>query len=139
MIETILFATDFSKAGTSAELYARHLARELAAGVLILHAVEPIADGDADPNLEPFMADLEARASEEAALVAARFEAAGVACEVRVVREVRWRAIVAGADAAGAGLIVMGTHQLKPGDAIGTTSHKVFFATRTPLMVVPPA
>jgi nucleotide-binding universal stress UspA family protein len=143
MIERILFATDFSRISDRAESYVTQIAAGTGARVLVLHAIEPIGghDEDDEPELETvaYMAKLEARATEKAAEVVERLRAAGVDGEFAVRVDKRWKAVTDVADAEPIDLIVVGSHRVREGEKIylGTTSHKVFFATDKPLLVVP--
>lgn len=137
VFEKILFATDFSKQSRRAEDHALALARAISCPVLILHVVEAIS-GQRDPEVEAIHASLETRALAEMEKVVVRFHEAGVEHQQRVAIGRRWETILDVAEEEGCDLIVIGSHPTvrngKP--VIGTTSHKLFYASRIPLLVV---
>ena len=61
-----------------------------------------------------------------------------IECELRIEMDKRWQAVVQTADAEDVDLIVLGGHAIHEDGKVylGTTSHKVFFSTNRPLMVV---
>jgi len=138
-IERILFATDFTNAVTAAETYTINLAKSCGARVTIMHAVEPIAGEDPGEAIGGFIQKLVAESERRATEVSARFNSAGVEASTRVVIERSWKAIVDLASDEKFDLIVVGNHTATSSDKMtfGSTSHKVFFATRVPLLVVP--
>jgi nucleotide-binding universal stress UspA family protein len=144
MIERILFATDFSPISDRAERYVTEIAASIGAKVLILHAIEPIAGGDAeadasDAPFRGFLANLQEKARERAEGLMKRLTEAGVESQLHVVVDKRWRAVIDAAEAEDVDLIVLGSHAIREEGKVyvGTTSHKVFFATDRPLLVVP--
>ncbi len=138
MISRILFATDFAAVTHNAEDFALAIARSMGASVTMLHVVEPIEGAD-DELLQKFLSELAEKASVNASEVAARFREANVNADVRVEIGRRWEVIVDTAADEEYDLIVLGSHVIHDGSKIyiGSTTHKVFFAARTPLLLVP--
>ncbi len=138
MIKTILFATDFTSITARAEAYALSIAKAMGASVTLIHAIEPV-DGATD-EIQGFLESRRKSAENKIEEIAARFRAEDVECHTRVEIGKRWKAV---ADAGSGGpfdMVVLGSHKIRDGDKVylGTTTHKVFFATDVPLMVVPP-
>ena len=131
----LLVATDFSATGRAAEEHALGLAERLGASCLLLHVIEAI-DGD-DEDISNFYKSLEERAQTQFEPVLKRFANAGVECQARTAVGQRWQKIVEVAESEGFDLIAVGSRSLS-GDrpSFGTTSHRVFFATHVPLLVV---
>ena len=138
MISRILFATDFAAVTRKAEDYALAIARAMGASVTMLHVVEPIEGAD-DEMLQKFLSDLAEKASVNAGKVATRFREANINADVRVEIGRRWEVIVDTAASEEYDLIVLGSHLIRDGKKvyIGSTTHKVFFAARTALLLVP--
>lgn len=139
MIKRILFATDFAGHTAKALSYVLDLAKCTGASVDVFHAIEPVhIEGD-DHAFDDFYFDLEKKASTELAAIAESFRRAGVSCSTKVVIERRWQAILERAESERADLIVLGSRSARDrGEgAFGRTSHRVFFASDVPLLIVP--
>jgi len=139
--DRILFAKDFSPISDRAESYACQFAAGCNARVVILHAIEPIAgmEEGADDHLTKFLDNLRSKAETRAVEVVNRFRDRDVDCDVVIQVKPRWKAVVDVAAQENADLIVVGSHAIQEDGKmyIGTTSHKVFFSTDRPIMVVP--
>lgn len=138
MIRKILFPTDFTGASRLAEDVARELAGATGAGVLALHAIEPIDPGGDEDPFATFYQALRSEAESRLAEARRRFEEASVACQALIVLAERWQAILDTADREGVSLIVMGSRPLMQDGrmTVGSTSHKVFLGTDVPLLIV---
>lgn len=138
MIRKILLATDLSPASREAVATTRTLARVLGATVVLLHAIEPIDPGDEVGAFADFYASLSRKAQRRLRELARRLAADGIEAQPRIIVDRRWRAIVDVAEQESIDLIVMGSRAPIEGErvAVGSTSHKVFLAARTPLLVV---
>lgn len=140
MIQRILFATDFSSISERAESYVVQIAKPLAARVIVLHAIEPIAGiSENDPQFAPFLTGLRDKAQARARGLIERLAGQGVDAELHIEIDKRWHAIERVAREQDVDLIAMGSHAVQEGGKvyIGTTSHKVFFSTDKPLLIVP--
>lgn len=142
MIRHILFATDFSPISTRAEEYVTQIAKGDDLRVILLHAIEPIAgmtEDEEGDHLQRFMTNLKTKAKAKAKVLVERFSEQGIETEVVVEIKARWKAIIDCAESENVDLIVIGSHAIQEDGKmyIGTTSHKVFFSTDKPLMVVP--
>ncbi|ACY15846.1 universal stress protein [Haliangium ochraceum] len=139
MIKTILFASDFSNLTDRAQSYALDLARATGAKVTLIHSVEPIEGAGDDEYVAKLLEGRVQDARSKSQSVVAAFEEAEIACDVRVEVGKRWKAIVDAASSGDYDLVVLGSHKINDGDKVylGTTTHKVFFATEVPLLVVP--
>jgi nucleotide-binding universal stress UspA family protein len=137
VIKTILFASDFTSITDHAETYALDIARAMSAKVTLIHSIEPV-DG-ANDDVKGFLEGRRADAIHKGEVVAKRFRDAGIDCEVRVDIGKRWKVIVDTATNERYDLVILGSHKVLDGDKVylGTTTHKVFFATDVPLLVVP--
>lgn len=133
----ILLATDFTETSAGAEAWVEDVAARLRSHIVVLHAVEPIPGGDR--QTEAFLAILTKKAQVQLAQREDRMRQAGLSVEVRVLTEARWRAIVQTAEREACDLIVLGANRLiHDGHPIlGSTSHKVFLAARSPVLFVP--
>lgn len=137
-MQRILLATDFGPASRAAEDLAADLAGELGVACLVLHVIESVGSQD-DPELRAFYQSLERRGGEQLAMTMTRLEMHGVECRGLVAIGRRWEVIIRTAENEHCDLIVMGSQEpIQDGrPRVGTTSHKVFFASPVPLLVVP--
>jgi nucleotide-binding universal stress UspA family protein len=137
VIKTILFASDFTAITDNAEKYALDIAKAMGAKLTLIHSVEPV-DG-ANDDVKGFLEGRKADAHRKGEAVAERFRKEGVDCEIRVEIGKRWKVIVDTATNDQYDLVILGSHKVRDGDKVylGTTTHKVFFATDVPLLVVP--
>ncbi len=133
----ILLATDFTETSVGAESWVQDVAERLGSHVILLHAVEPISGGDS--ATEAFLAVLSSKAEKQLAEREERLRKQGVSVESRVLVEARWRAIIRTAEVERCDLLVLGADRLihEGHPMLGTTSHKVFLAARTPVLFVP--
>lgn len=138
MFRRILFPTDFSPGAAAAEAHVSGLAKAFGASVVVLHAVEPIPAPDQEHAFDDFYQRLLARARFEIEQVAERLRAQGVEVSGNAVVERRWAAIIDAAQRLPADLVVMGARGLDTDGrpALGTTSHKVFLMSKTPVLFV---
>ena len=141
MIQRILFATDFSPISDRAESYVVQIAKPLGARVIVLHAIEPIGGEEpgTDRQFDAFLRTLKEKAHARAKGLIERLAGEGIAAELRVEITKRWQAVVSVAAQENVDLVVMGSHAIQEDGKVymGTTSHKVFFSTDKPLLVVP--
>lgn len=137
-MKRILVPTDFTAVSDRAMALAAELAASFGAEIVLLHAVEPVdADGDS-PEIDGFHESLKAKAAEELRAGRERIEALGVGARATVEVKKRWLSIVELAEREHVDLIVMGAHPVVDTGRvnIGSTSHRVFLAARTPLLIV---
>lgn len=137
MIKTILLAIDFSNITERAERYAMDIAKSVGAKVTLIHAIEPI--DEANDAVQGFLESRRETAAKRAEEVAERFRQAGVDCDIKVDIGKRWKAVVDASSDGKYDLVILGSHKIHDGDKVylGTTTHKVFFASDAPLLVVP--
>lgn len=109
-IRRVLHPTDFSQASEAALRLAAALARDHAAQLILLHAIEPPAVGSsgAVPAPPPAPPPSVAEVQQQLAALAATLQ--GVATECRVEEGPAADAILAAARETGCDVIVMGTH-----------------------------
>lgn len=130
MIRHILLATDFSTRSDRALRRATLLARQLGAGLSLVHVV----DDDRPAHL--VRADAQAARSilEESARTLQDFD--GVAAAATVVAGDPSAAILAAADEVEADLIVLGAHRRQLRDVfIGTTAERTVARSRRPVLI----
>lgn len=139
MIQRILFASDFSPITERAQTYAIEMARGLGARVTLIHSIEPIEGAADDGYVAKLQESREHAARSKASELVAAFTQAGIACELRIEVGRRWKTIVDLANTGEYDLVILGSHKIHEEDKVylGTTTHKVFFATDVPLLVVP--
>lgn len=141
MIKRILFATDFTGISHRAQSYVAQMAAAMQAEVILLHAIEPFhsPDNQMDEQFDGFMKSLKEKAAHKGEDALNAFGAKGIDCRLKVVVDKRWQAVVNAANEEDVDLIVLGSHAVHEDGKVylGTTSHKVFFSTNKPLMVVP--
>jgi nucleotide-binding universal stress UspA family protein len=139
VIKKILFAADFVSTASKAEAYIVELAKATQAAVTVFHALEPIEDAQEDTAIGRFVDRKRILATKTAEGVATRLREHGLSCDVAVEIGTRWKAILDHAQSGAYDLIVIGAHNIEDGDKIymGTTTQKVFFSTKLPLLVVP--
>lgn len=139
MIQRILFASDFSTITERAQTYAMEMARALGARVTLIHSIEPIEGAADDGYVTKLQESREHAARAKAGELVAVFTGAGIACDVRIEVGRRWKTIVDVANTGEYDLVILGSHKIHEDDKVylGTTTHKVFFATDVPLLVVP--
>lgn len=143
-VERILLATDFSRWTTNAVDYAFEMARCFDAEVLMVHGIEPIADGavddqDEDGDFDEFFGDLVDKSRRELEELVVRAEQEDVKARFHIEIGERWRIILDYAAQEEADIIVLGRRaQVDQQDfALGTTSQRVFFGTERPVLTVP--
>lgn len=138
MFETIVWATDGSELADRALSVATELARVHVANIVAVH-VNEIVSGRLSGA--PLLADeetLQAKIESQAA----QLREAGLAAEVTVVGRARTpiaELIVEAAAAAGAGLIVVGTHGrgVAAGAILGSVANDLLRLSECPILVVP--
>lgn len=141
---TILLATDFSSRSEEAQAHALRLAIDGASDLLLVHAIEPIIglDEHADSEeFDEFYGRLLKRAETE---IDKRLEAwhdHHLIVRHHVEIGHRWQVILERADVENVDIIVMGRRMYHPGQPVplGTTSQKIFFGTKRPVLFVPQA
>jgi len=113
-LETILVATDFSPDAEAAIEWARQLASEHGARLVLVHAVAttPPAAPEYVPLGAPFYADACEKAEEQLEAVAATLRGSGIAVESELAAEPVVGAVLKAAAAHAADLIVAGTRGL---------------------------
>lgn len=143
MFQRILLATDGSSASAHAAKLAVDLARTHGARLVAAYVVDPypyLGIGEANPmGFQAYMSAALAHAAEAHAKVAALCEAAGVACEPRLVEDAAAAAgVVESARQTGADLVVVGSHG-RTGVArlmLGSVAAKVVAESPVPVLVV---
>jgi nucleotide-binding universal stress UspA family protein len=133
--ETILLATDLTEASAAATGRAVDLARRLGARLLVVHVI-----GGHGPLSRSPGADERRARTEEANLVAERARADGADASFLVWEGEPGDGILAAAEAEGADLIVVGTHDRgSVGRAIlGSVSDEVVHRSTIPVLLVRP-
>ncbi|MBN1946047.1 MAG: universal stress protein [Bradymonadales bacterium] len=141
MIHRILLAHDFSGISERAQEYTLQIAGALGAKVLVLHAIEPFQniEDQADDQFSTFLNTLKSKAEQKGEEILMAFREKEIDCDLQVVVEKRWQAVVKAAEEQDVDLVVLGSHAVHEDGKVylGTTSHKVFFSTTKPLLVVP--
>ena len=137
MIKNILFATDFTAITDGAKKYAASIAKAMGAKLTIIHAIEPI--DDATDEVKGFLESRKAGAESKAQALADELASEGIECAIKVDIGKRWQVVVETATQDSFDLIVLGSHKIRDGAKVylGSTTHKVFFGSDIPLMVVP--
>ena len=143
-MERILLATDFSRWTQDAMDFALELAKQFEAELLLVHAIEPVADGavdeeEEDGSFDEFFGDLMAKSQSALEALISRAANEGVAARSHIEIGQRWRIIVRLAETEEADLIVLGrrTYREQRDLALGTTSQRVYFSTNLPVLTVP--
>ncbi len=143
-IDRVLLATDFSRWTTKAVEFAFDIARSFDAEVLMVHGIEPIADAAVDEEAEDgdfgeFFGELVERSRQKLEDLVARAEAQQVAARFHIEIGERWRIIIDQAEREEVDLIIMGRRAFDEQSelSLGTTSQRVFFGARRPVMTVP--
>lgn len=133
--ETILLATDLTDASAAATGRAVDLARRLGARLLVVHVI-----GGHGPLGRPPGADERRARTEEANLVAERARADGADASFLVWEGEPGDGILAAAEAEGADMIVVGTHDRgSVGRAfLGSVSDEVVHRSTIPVLLVRP-
>ncbi len=140
MIETLLFATDFSPLSARAEAYAAQLAQALGARLEIVHAITPIDGPEDDEELARFGQELRERAEARLEAIVGRLRGCGIDASSFLASGAPWEVIIERADEIGADMVILGSHGLRDRGRVyvGTTSHRVLFNTTAPVLVVRP-
>ena len=138
MLQHILVAVGFDDLSDAVIDHAVAVARAMDGHCRLLHVIETIGDDDGDEDLEDFYSNLRAKAAEKMRAFAARLEEEQVPCETEIRVGSRWRTVIEVAEEHDVDLVVLGSRPMDPKErgAVGTTSHKVFFASGHPLLVV---
>ncbi len=114
-IETILVPTDFSAHAEHAVDHAVGLAKTFSARIHLLHAYSlpvPMTFPDTVALTQSFWDEVRAYATEKLEEIRSRVSGEGVSCEIEVIGELPFQAVVDTAERIGADLIVMGTRGL---------------------------
>ena len=136
MVQKMLVGTDFGHSSSGAIAWVIENNQTWGAHVLLLHAIEPIRGASEEDD---FVRSLAEKAMISIEAEAEQLRATNAVVTTRVVVEPRWKAIVTTAADEGCDIIVLGTRRPAEGGlpSVGTTSHKVFFAARGPVLFVP--
>lgn len=139
----ILVPVDFSNAGAKALGYARDLARRDSATLVLVHVVYvplfPSSDNATTGTRGAYYDEMRTSATEELERLAAKQEAAGFTCEIRVREGPPAREIVECARKENTDLVVIATHGrtgLKE-VLLGSVAHGVIQRSPVPVVVVP--
>ena len=137
MIKNILFATDFTAITARAKDYAANVAKAMGAKMTLIHAIEPI--DDATDEVQGFLESRRASAENKASALAKELAEQGIECDIKVEIGKRWQVVVTTATEGKYDLVVLGSHKIRDGEKVylGSTTHKVFFGSDVPLLVVP--
>jgi universal stress protein A len=137
---TILCTTDFSAVANNAVVYARRLAKEAAASLVVMHAVEwPLGDDVTSGDVLELRKSMESSARARLVRLLPRSSADGPAAQAVVTIGRASAAILEQAHARSADLIVMGVSGLDAVDAalLGSTTHRVLREGTWPVLTVP--
>lgn len=139
MFKKIIWATDGSASAQRALTYAKALAQQEGASLVVVHAVETYA-GSRAAGLPLYVEEEEMQARVEQQV--AELQADGVDAELKIVTGLGVRAAHAIADAAeevGADLIVTGTrgHTALGGLLLGSVTQRLLHIAQCPVMAVP--
>lgn len=145
-VNRILLATDFSRWTADAVSFSFEMARCFGAEILMIHGIEPIADAaveaeEEDGDFDEFFGELKARSRQRLEDLVEEAEALGVSARYHIEIGERWRIIMDYADAEDVDLIVLGrrTYDEARQVPLGTTSQRIFFGSRRPVLTVPTA
>ena len=137
---TILCATDFSPAATRAVVYARRLAKEANARLVVVHAIEwPFGDAATTDALMELRNNLESSARQKLIRLLPRAGADEPAAQAVVTVGKASTAIVTLARARSVDLIVVGVSGGGATDValLGSTTHRVIREGTSPVLTVP--
>lgn len=142
-VQRILLATDFSRWTEYAVEFAFQLAGCFGAELLMVHAVEPIADAAVDDTddgeFEDFFGDLIDKSKRELETLVEEAERRKIGARFHIEIGERWRIIIDHAEQENVDLIVLGRRTYKDHRdlSLGTTSQRVYFSTDRPVLTVP--
>ena len=138
MFNKILLATDGSPDAQQALTYACDLALRDSAGVIVVHAFEPVPTYLGDPVEGRVLARHVSAGEEVAEEAAAKLREAGVQVIVEVLEGPPADAILNVAEVRDCDLIVMGSrgHGALASLLLGSVSHRVLAHARVPVMIV---
>ncbi len=136
---TILCATDFSEAANRGVAYAKQLAKEADARLVVMHAVEwPFEDAVTSGAVAALRKSLESNARDGLARLLPRSSSGGAGAQALVTVGKASAAIITLARARSADLIVMGVSGRGATDAaiLGSTTHQVIREGTWPVLTV---
>lgn len=141
MIKTIVVATDFSERSQQAEKHALVMADKFGASVVFVHGIEGIIDlqDEESAELTEFYDRLRERANKKMTVQIDRAEKQGVAARSYVAVGARWQVVLDCAEQEDADLIIIGrrSYDDQASVPVGTTSQRVYFASKRPVLMVP--
>lgn len=142
LLQSIVVATDFSARSEKAELYASTLARKFGATLIFVHAIEAILssnDDDGHDEFKDFYARLTRNARERLEERLREAHRRGIEARYHVEVGARWQIVLERAEVEEADLIVIGrrAYQERGNVPLGTTSQRVYFSSRRPVLIVP--
>lgn len=139
-IQNILLATDFSEYSDKAREYACILAQSLGASITLLHAIQPIYGLDPnDTELKDWYRNLEKQLEAKLEKELDYFRKREIPASGSLIFGTPWDVVISFAEEEEMDLIVVGSHGLRTGDGrplLGTTSHKIAFASTVPVLIV---
>lgn len=142
-LRRILVASDFTERTEPAERYARELALQFQVPLLIVNAIEPISglddDDEGEKELETFYQVLRRRAEEEATKRVESWGAEDISVDYHIEIGPRWYVILDQAQKNQVDLMILGRRTYEDSSSVvfGTTSQKVFFGSKIPVLFVP--
>lgn len=144
LIDTILFATDFSEASEEAFAYARKLSQCLNARIVVLHVVTQPVDLRnfyvPDVSFDEIDREIEAAANRKMAKLYQQWHEQLPDLETAVVTGIPHEEILEKAAEVKAAMIVMGTHGRRGFDhfIFGSTAEKIVKTAPCPVLTVRP-
>ncbi len=139
MIKRIAYPTDFSAFSEYVRDYVIELALNLNSAVYILHGIEPLKYEEVDEDIKNFYKAIEDDVNRKIEKEKNIFLKYKIEVYTSVIIGTPWRVIKTFSREKDIDLIVMGSHGLESREgeiAVGSTSHKVFFSTPCPLLIV---
>ncbi len=143
-MDKILLAIDFSQKTVPALDYAKKLAASFGAELVLVHGIEPIAQGaeeeeDEVREVEQFYEELRQKARRGLEKVSEDLEGTDLAYRSVIEVGERWEVVLAQAEKEDVDVIVVGQGRRTTGESrrLGTTSQRVYFHARRPVLTVP--
>ena len=139
MIKRIAFPTDFSTFSGNVRDYVIELAQSLNSSVYIIHAIEPLKYEEVDDDIKNFYKTIEEDVNRKIEKEKNTFLKYKIEVYTSVIIGTPWRVIKTFSREKDIDLVIMGSHGIETREgelSVGSTSHKVFFSTPCPILIV---